>query len=172
MAEAALKIAEPFSMSVRRVGLPDLQDKHRFLCARLKERWPHLQDRIIFGWLQGICGMNDFLFVRSERAFALFQKKQEFIDAFPIIEEVFVLAEDSNSPDPEHKRVENEIALDQAFALYDDALRWAQSLRASRIEVGIFCPFEIKDKDPKNSRTLKLKFGRLFEEFRYFANVA
>jgi hypothetical protein len=167
MAEAALKI-EPFTMSVRRVGLPDLQDKGRFLCEELKAHWPHLQDRSILGWLQGISGSNEYLFIRSDKAFGLFQRMQEFIEPYPWVKEIFVLAEQNEmklqpGPDADHVRIQNEMALEQAFGLYDDAKRWMESIRASRIEFGPISPFEVKDKDPENKMTLKAKFGRLFE---------
>lgn len=167
MAEAALKI-EPFTMSVRRVGLPDLQDKGRFLCEELKQHWPHLQDRTILGWLQGVSGMNEYLFVRTDKAFGLFQRLQEFTDPLPWVKEIFVLAEQNMmklqpGPDADHIRIQNEMALEQAFSLYDDAKRWAESIRASHIEFGPISPFEFRDKDPENKMTMKVKFGRVFE---------
>lgn len=170
MAEAALKIAEPFTMAVRRVLLPDLADRHRFLCTRLAERWTHMQPNFIYGWLQGASGQNEYLFIRSDKAFALFQRKQEIIDPYPWVEEVFVLAEPSNSPDPEHKKIQNEIALAEAAELYVDACRWAMMIRAARMEVDLFTdvPFDDK-KNPENKVTVKAKlkqFGRTFEERR------
>lgn len=170
MADPALKIVPPITMAVRRVMLPDLADKNRFLTTRCAERWPHMQPSFIYGWLQQATGMNEYLFVRSNRAFALFQRKRETHDPHPYVEEVFVLAEPSNSPDPDHKRIENEMALAEAADLYVDACRWASSLQASKMEVALFSdvPFDDK-KNVDNPNTIKAKlrqYGRTFEERR------
>lgn len=170
MTEPALKVVQPITMSVRRVQLPDLADKNRFLCTRIAERWPHMQPSFINGWLHGITGMNEYLFVRSNRAFGLFQQKRETHDPHPYVEEVFVLAEASNSPDADHKRIENEIAIAEAANLYVDACRWASSLQASKMEVALFSdvPFDDK-KNPENQNTIKSKlrqYGRCFEDRR------
>lgn len=178
MAEAALKI-EPFTMSVRRVGMPDIADKSRFLCERLKERWPHLQDRFLLGWLQGLTGSNEYLFIRYDKAIGLFQRVKEFTDRYPRVYERFVIAELDTMKHPKGSEAEsqqktmNDIAISQAAELYSDAFRWAQSIGAAEIDVDHFTDVPVKDKDnPDNPDTIKARLGgRLFQEAVLFAKV-
>lgn len=142
MAETALKIDfEPEYVSARRVLRPDLQDKLPWLCKRIKERWPHLQDRQIFGWLVSCSDSNEYLFVRTNKAFALFQMQREFTEPYPWVREWFVFAETDAAKWPKDsdgerfQERENAQAIAEAASLYEDAKRWAEKICADIIEV-------------------------------------
>lgn len=180
MAEPALKIVEPAAMSLRRVGMPDLQDKGAWLCRRIKERWPHMQDRQILTWLNSASGANECFFVRYERAFGLFYRIQDVTDPFPRVVEKFVLAETDDHKHPKDSEAEkvaamnNQVAVDQAANLYLDARRWAEGISAMEIEV---CNYSDVPSGRKGSpeaefpHTVKKRIGRLFAEEILFVKV-
>lgn len=178
MAEAALKLDDEF-FRMRRVARHDLMDKGPWLCKRLKEHWPHMQDRQILGWLQTCCDSNEYLFIRMDKAFLLAQMHREFIEPYPWVKELFCLAETDNSKYPEgsdnenYKKDQNDRARHQALLLYEDLLRWAQSIGANEIIVDKFTDVPLGEKNDKdNPKTIRGRIKqRMFEGREIFFRI-
>ena len=181
MADAALKI-EPEYFPSRRVALYDLNEYGAFLCKRMKEYWPHLQDRQILGWLQGCSNgpsSGEYLFIKTERSFLLAQSFQEFLEPCPWVKEIFCFAyyEDARYPAEgdtvaNYQKQVKESAILQAASLYEDLIRWAQKIGANEIIVDKFTDVPVKDdKDPKNMSTIKGRMGKLYKAEEIFARM-
>lgn len=134
MAAAAKRIetvpaaAEP--IAARRFGLADLSEMGAWLLWRLKDRYPHLDERNLAGWLRGMIDSNEYLFVRTRNAVALAQIQHRALDPLPIVDELFVLAKGRDSDGVVEKG-----ALAEAAELYGEFLRWARSLGATEIAI-------------------------------------
>lgn len=113
------------SFPTRRFNLPDMNDMGVWITGRLRERYAHLNDKNIFGWLRGLSASSEDLFIRTDHAVLMAQIVHETISPAPIVYERFVLVNG-----PEHDA--------EALSLYDDLYRWAQSLGAKEIVVGEF----------------------------------
>jgi hypothetical protein len=181
MADAALKI-EPEYHPSRRVARYDLVDYGAFLCKRMKEHWPHLQDRQILGFLQGCSdgpSSNEYLFIRTERAFLLAQSFQEFLEPYPWIKEIFCFAyyDDARYPAEgdsveKYQREVKDSAVLQAASLYEDLVRWAQKIGANEIIVDKYTDVPVKnDKDIADLRTIKGRIGKLYKSEEIFAQM-
>jgi len=178
MTEPALKI-DPEYHPCRRVYRHDINEMGAFLCKRIKERWVHLQDRQILGWLITCAESNEYFFVRTDRAFLLAQSNRDFLEQYPWVKEVFCFAYyddvkfDGDGKEAEAYRKEiKESAVFQAASLYEDLIRWAQKICANEIIVDRFTDVPVKDdKDPKNMGTIKGRMGRLFKSEEVFARL-
>lgn len=157
MAEAARNLDDEF-FKMRRVARHDLMDKGPWLCKRLKQHWPHLQDRQILGWLQTCCDTNEYLFIRTEKAFLLAQLYKEFVEPYPWVKEMFCLAETMEGNPPKgsdaetYQKEQNAIAIHQAALLYEDLLRWTQAIGGNEIIVDKFSDVPLEDKENKENR--------------------
>jgi hypothetical protein len=178
MAEAALNLDDEF-IRMRRVTRGDLMDKGVWLCKRIKENWPHLQDRQMMGWLMTCCDSNEYLFIRTDKAFLLAQMYREFVEPYPWVKELFVLAEldygnyQKDSDGEAYQNQENARAIHQAATLYEDLLRWAQTIGANEIIVDKFTDVPMEDKDdPKNRDTIRKRVNqRLFKAEELFFRI-
>ncbi len=181
MVEPALKIDTEYFPS-RRVARFDLTDMGAFLCKRMKQHWPHLQDRQILGFLQGCSdgpSSGEYLFIRTDRAFLLAQSFQELLEPSPYVKEIFCFAyyEDARYPADgdtveKYQKHTKESAILQAASLYEDLIRWAQKIGANEIVVDKFTDVAVKDdKDPKSLSTIKGRMGKLFRSEDIFAQL-
>ena|ERR1700722_11388349 len=177
MAEAALKI-EPEFHRMSRVLMPDLVDNGAYLCKRIKEHWPQLQDRQILGWLQGCANSNEYLFIRTEKAWLLAQVQREFTEPYPWCKEIFCFAVtddgnyDKGSEGEKYQKDLNADAIMQAASLYEDLIRWAQKICANEIIVDKYTDVPVKnDKDATDMATIKGRMGRLFKSEEIFARL-
>lgn len=165
MSEPALKIEEPY-VRVRPMTRPDLSDKAPFLCRRLREHYPALQDRQTYGWLQACCGNNEYFFVRSDRAYALAHMYRDFLDNRPSVREIFVLAETDDSKHPKNSDAEkyqgeqNAIALIEAAELYAAMIRWCQAIGADELIVDKLSDVPLGDKGKEDPGTLRAIFAK------------
>jgi hypothetical protein len=181
MTEAALKIDPEYHPS-RRVARYDLNEMGAYLCKRIKEHWPHLQDRQILGYLQGCSdgpSCNEYLFIRTDRSFLLAQAQREFLEPYPWVKEIFCFAyyEDvRNAGDGEeaeiYRKETKASAILQAASLYEDLIRWAQKNSANEIIVDKYTDVPVKDeKNPTSMSTIKGRMGRLFKSEEIFARL-
>lgn len=115
---------EVVSFPSRRFNLPDLNDMGTWLIERLRERYSHLDDRGIFGWLRGLSASSQDLFLRTDHAVIMAQIVHEGISPIPTVYERFALCE------PEHEQ--------ELLSLYDDLYRWAKNLGSKEIVVAEF----------------------------------
>ena len=174
MAEAARKLDDEF-FRMRRVARHDLMDKGPWLCKRLKEHWPHLQDRQILGWLQSCCDSNEYLFVRNEKGWLLAQMYKDFVEPYPKVKSWFILAEtmeghpQKDSDADKFQKQENASAVHQAALLCEDLLRWTQTIGASEIIIGRTSDSDVmlEDKENKdNPDTIRKRINRRMFEGR------
>ena len=178
MADAALKLDDEF-FRLRRVARHDLMEKGQWLCKRLKERWPHLQNGSLLGWLINCCDSNEYLFIRTDKAFLLAQMQKEFVEPYPWVKELFVLAETSDAKWPKDsdgetfQSQENASAVHQAAVLYEDLLRWAEKIGANEIIVDKFSDVPLEDKENKdNTDTIRKRVPqRLFKGEEIFFRI-
>lgn len=179
MAEAALKIdaqiEEYFPM--RRMSRPDLGDMGPWLCKRIKEYWPHLQDRQILGWLQSCADSNEYFFAIVGKGVMLAQVFQDFTEPYPWVKEIFCFAQTDDGKFPKDSegaqwQAENNAkALTNAAELYEHLIRWAQARMANEIVVDRCTDVPVKDEDPNNKNTIKKRMGRLFTVQETFARL-
>jgi hypothetical protein len=165
MTEAARKIEEPY-VRVRRVTRPDLMDKAPFLCKRLREKYPHMQERQLYGWLTTCCDTNEYFFNRSDRAYILAHMSRDFLDLRPTVREIFVLGETDDAKHPagsdaqKYQAQQNAIALHEAASLYGDLIRWCQSIGADEMIVDKLSDVPLGEKGTNDPGTLRWIFSR------------
>ena len=112
----------PPPVDVVRFGMADLQPLGNWLMERLRDAFPHLNERMLFGWLRGVIDSNEYLFVRSPRAVALATVVYRPLSAHPVVEEVFVLAM-------------SEADIPEAAQMYPRFRQWAESIGAGEIVI-------------------------------------
>lgn len=162
-----LNAVQPLPMvesSMRRFLLPDLNDKGIWLIGRLQVRYPHLQDRQLIGWFRGLIDSNESLFIRTDHAVALAQIVHESLSPQPDVVERFVLCEESKSPDKDDRERETGRNIAEAMSLYNDIMRWSETLGARRVSVNRFTDV------PRDM--LKEHLGRMFMEEHWYIKVS
>ncbi len=150
MTATVVKLPPLTEYASRGFNLPDLNEKGQWIVDRLKPRYPHASEGEVVNWLRSITtsGSNDFMFVRTEHAFALAQVTREVMSARPIVIEHFVLVEGEN--------------VDEGGYLYGVIAQWARGLGAYELRVE-----KISDADvPVDS--IKARIGRLFQRDQTF----
>jgi len=129
MAETAAKAGEMMEVAaheaqtVNRFGTPDLNDKGIWMTRRIREKYGHLQDRFIVGWLGGLTAKNENYFVHTKNAVALAEKVTEGLNPIPSVKVWFVLAKDPKNS--EH--------IEDAADLYQAIAKWASDMGALRV---------------------------------------
>lgn len=116
--------------SVVRTSMPDLAQHADWLLWRLKDRYPHLEAKMLMGWLRGAIEDNESMFIRCGRAIGLAQIKQHPLDAHKIVEEVFVLVRGRDTDGVIEKD-----AIAEGASLYGAFKSWADRLGAAEIIV-------------------------------------
>lgn len=74
---------------IHRFDMPDQQDMGQWLYERLREKYLHLNERTYPGWIRGWMVSNDFLFIRTADAVALFERFNVPFDPRPAARELF-----------------------------------------------------------------------------------
>lgn len=128
---ASTPVSEP--LNLRRFALADLSELGAWLLWRLRDRYPHIEERSFAGWLRTLIDSNEHLFVRSRHAVALAQIIHRPLEVYPVIDELFVLAKGRDSDG-----VIEKAALYEAAEMYDEFKRWATMLGASEIVIERF----------------------------------
>jgi hypothetical protein len=136
MAKASLAPALPpidLNISVRRFELADLTTLGLWLISRLRERFPHLDERTIAGFLRGMVTSNEHSFLctvdehgHPNGVVGVAQMVRDPLDPVPWVREVFVLAQ---TP---------ELAISDGPSIYTAIDRWAKTISANEIEVERF----------------------------------
>lgn len=111
------------TQTVARFGTPDLNDKGLWMTHRIREKFPHLQDRFILSWLGGATAQNSTYFVHTKNAVAMAERVTESLNAQPSVKVWFVMAKDPKVK--EH--------LDEAADLYNAIAAWAANIGALRL---------------------------------------
>ncbi len=124
-------VTPPRMTSIRRFGMADIEDMGMWLMTRLRERYPHVNDRMFIGWIRGCMESNEFLFIRSENAAGMAIIDHRPLTSAPIVREVFLLSRNDD--------------LMEAAQLYPHIRQWAESMAASEITIECFSdvPHEI-----------------------------
>lgn len=148
-------VASPLlNTASRRFDVPDLDRHGLWLIPRLKQQYPHLNERGLLSWIRNIVFVNDWHFICQGTAVALAQcVSAHTLNPKPIIQEHFVWVQDR----------ENKEQLAAAACFYEDFARWAKHHGADVLTVG-----ENSDVPPE---LIKEKLGRLFIRQQQFARV-
>jgi hypothetical protein len=130
------------------------------LIERLKEKFPHLRDDTIHGWLRSKVEGNDWLFITNDYGVALAEAVRETLALQTTVIERFVLVSPVAGEDDAGRKER----LERCCDLYLDILRWAQGMDAKEIVLETFtdCSREM----------IKKRMGRLFVRETLFAKVA
>lgn len=122
MAQVALKI-DVQHVPARRMQPPDFVT-HSWLLSRICKVYPHRTDRDVVGFLRGLIGSNDYLFLYQDYGVALATiAKTNPLAPKSHVEEIFVWAAPGYDP-----------TLCASF--YDDIVRWTKGLGLEMIFVG------------------------------------
>lgn len=128
---AAVAVDELAFERPHRFGPPDLAEMGEWLVWRLRDRYPHVDEHMLAGWLRGEMGNNGVMFLRCGNAVGMATiGHKTILDPKPFIEEVFVLvrgrAEDG-VPDKE--------SLEHGAEIYRQFAQWASGLGAVEMQV-------------------------------------
>lgn len=123
VAEATQAAPTSEVFSVARFGTPDLADKGIWMARRIREKYPHRQDRWIVGWLGGRTSLNDYFFVTTKNAVLMAQLFYGELDGEPSVRILFVLVKDPK--DKDH--------LAEGAFLYAETVKWASNLGATKV---------------------------------------
>lgn len=138
----------------RRFDIPDLDRHGLWLLPRLKQKYPHLNDRGILSWIRNIVFVNDWHFICQDTGVALAQCiSAHTLSPKPVIHEHFVWVRDKE--DKEQVRA--------ALSFYEDFGRWAKHHGADVVIVE-------EDTDVPHEM-IKEKLGRVFTRTQQFARV-
>lgn len=138
----------------RRFDVPDLDRHGLWLLPRLKQAYPHLNDRGVLSWIRNIVFVNDYLFICQENAVALAQVvSAHTLSPKPIVEERFVWVKDK----------ENKEQVAAAACFYEDFARWAKHNGAETLVV--------EEMSDVPHEMVKEKLGRVFTRQVQFARV-
>lgn len=138
-AEVLEKKVDVHSFTPRRFGLPDMQDKGKWLIPRLQDqdKFRHLQATQINTWLRSMAGGTPTaLFIHTANAILLAEVVNEAMQPKPLVIERFVVMEGSDNPDPKERKQEDADRLQQVAALYTALKEWAFNLGAAEVQIG------------------------------------
>ena len=152
MAQAALKLDETQTPNtVRRFALPDLDTHGAWLLPRLLQTYPHLNDRMILGWIRNLLYDNANLFLFQDNSVALFQLTSIYsLAPKPEIIERFVFCKEGHAK--------------EGANFYEEVARWAKSQGVERIRVE-------EQSDVPHELIAKAIGSRIFTQEYRFARV-
>jgi len=105
------------SSTARRFSMADLTKYGNHLIEKLKDSFPHVHEKMLAGWLNGLNQSNQNLFIINDYAVALCRVYQEELCPDSVVKEIFVYA----LPDA---------SLEDASTIYVDIQNWAKRLGA------------------------------------------
>lgn len=112
--------------TLRAFDIPDLDRHHAWLFPRLRQSYPHMNDRMMIGWLRSVCYSAEFKFMYQDHAVGLFQcMSSHTLEPNPIVYERFVFVDDQ----------ENKDVLKQAAEFYAEVKKWGTHQNAAAIIV-------------------------------------
>ena len=150
----AVAVNLPIIPAMHRFDIPDLDRHGLWLLPRLKQKYPHLNDRAILSWIRNIVFVNDFLFICHDTGVALAQcVSAHTLSPRPIIQEHFVWAVDR----------ENKEHIAATAFFYEDFARWGKHHGAEVVIVE-------EDTDVPHDM-VKEKLGRIFQRQQQFARL-
>lgn len=145
----AEKVREPIApvltAAIRRFELPDLDLHGGWIKERLLKQFPHLNDRIVIGWLKGMLYSSETLFLYQPNSVCMAQiVKLHTLDPAPVVQERFVWCRDPNSA--AHQA--------EAAEFYERIMAWAmhQSAGAVIVEEATDVPREMIQSKLGNKR--------------------
>lgn len=140
----------PEPQRIRRFELPDLSRHGGWIMKRLQKTYPHMNDRALASWLQGILDRNEYLFLYQDHAVALAEVlRPSTLAPKPVVQERFVFAEEGYA--------------ETAAEFYTEFKQWAKS---QDIDVII-----VEETTDVPHDLIKEKLGRVFERKQLFARV-
>lgn len=143
-----------FNTATRRFDIPDLDRHGLWLLPRLKQKYPHLNDRGILSWIRNIVFVNDWHFICQDTGVALAQCiSAHTLSPKPIIHEHFVWVQDKT----------NEAQIKAAAMFYEDFKRWA-----GHVDAGVMI---IEEDTDVPHEIIKEKLGRVFVREQKFARL-
>lgn len=117
-AEAVLtkpEAPQPAIPDVHRFQRPDLDRHGAWVMERLTKSYPHIQPRLIGGWLQGLIFNNEVLFLYQDNAVALARiERGHTLAPHPVVREHFVFAREP-------------AFIEEASHMYTEMAKWARS---------------------------------------------
>jgi hypothetical protein len=151
-AVAALKEPEQEAPppNIRRFSMGDLSTHGAWLLKRLLNAYPQLNEKYVAGWLRGMLDSNEYLFICTESAVALFQTLSvHSLENKPWIWERFVFCKEGYVMD--------------GAECYKRCHEWAKSMGVEQIIVEQLSdvPHEV----------IKEALGRLYTRQQIFARV-
>ncbi len=130
MTEAALAEKEPEAVHVhvpviiRRFSTADLSQHGGWILKRLQPMFADCSEQWIAGWMRGLIGNNEHLFLYQPHAVALFQAiNSPGLRPAKMVQERFVWVEDKSDSEQ----------IESAADFYDYVADWGRGLRAERI---------------------------------------
>lgn len=115
-------VASTDPSAVRRVESADLVELQGWLIPRLQEKYPDATAPQIIGFLRSAIASNEWWFCRTQLACGLVQLLRMPLEAQPVVQEFFVLAQEDGGED--------------AAQMYIAIASWAAIQNASRLIVG------------------------------------
>lgn len=145
-ATAEVIVSAHVPADIRRFGVADLSTHGGWVLKRLMLLFPDMAERFIGGWLNGLIGDNEHLFLYQKHAVALAQVVSvPGLKPGKMIQERFVWVEDKSDKEQ----------LELAADFYDHFVEWGRGMRAERI---ICC----ENTDVPKS-LIEARIGRLFD---------
>ena len=123
--------SEPVTARIMRFSPGDFQELGEWLLWRLKDRFPHVTQSMLAGWLRGEMVNNEVMFLRLGNAVGLASiGHKNIMDPRPIIEEIFVLIKGRDAD-----AVIEKAHLAEGARLYEEFKRWGETIGASEMLV-------------------------------------
>lgn len=140
--------------TIRRFQRPDIDRHGPWLLPRLAAAFPHLNERSLIGFLNGLLYSNDVIFLYQPTSVALAQLiSAHTLEPKPVVWERFVWCKD---PKDEQQQKD-------AANFYVELHRWAQALKCQQIVV--------EERTDVPHDLIKQKLGRIFSRQQQFVRV-
>lgn len=140
--------------AIRRFEVPDMAGKGMWITRRLLESFPHLSERQLVGWLNGLIYSPEYLFLHQHHAVALAQLvSTTTLSERPVVQERFIFVEDKD--DAEQVKA--------AAEFYSEFSRWGMSKNADVMLVN-----ELTDIP---EALIREKLGRMFPRTQTFCKL-
>lgn len=123
---------------IRRFSFADLNSFGPWILPRLRQRFPVSTEKEIASWLANQITANEALFICSRGAVAMFQRNFPSIGEKLTVREVFAYCTDEG--------------LNALYAIYEDAIKWADRIGASEVAIG--------DASDISTRDVAKRFGK------------
>lgn len=147
-------VEEPVQTEIRRFESPDIDRHGMWLVPRLKQAYPHLNDRAVLSWLRSMLANNELMFLYHEFAVGLVQvESSHTLAPKPIAREHFVWCKDKTQA----------AHVAAAACMYDRFAIWA---KGKGCEVMV-----VEENTDVPHEAIKERLGRVFSRQQQFARL-